>query len=51
MLDAFDGQLDLDEVLELPIPFIDDLFAARLEYLKEKRKAEADAMKAAQGAS
>jgi hypothetical protein len=43
-MDAFSHGMDFPYLMGLSIPFIDDLFDAQLVYLKEKRKAEKEAM-------
>lgn len=49
VLDIFKSGLDLPYLLSLPIPFIDDLFEAQVEYLQEKKKAQEEAYKAVNG--
>lgn len=49
ILDAFQGNLTLKDVMEMPIPLLDDFFEAQISYLGEKRKAEKEAIKNAQG--
>jgi hypothetical protein len=44
-LDLFQGRMSLSELLQIPIPFLNDLTTAQIDYLKEKKKAEEDAMK------
>lgn len=44
ILDAFEHGVDLPYLLNVPIPYLEDLFEAQIAYLKEKRKAEKEAM-------
>lgn len=48
MMDAFGQALPLDQILNTPIPFLEDLFNAQIEYLTEKNKAQQEAYKAMQ---
>lgn len=45
-MDVFSGcGLSFTELLNLPIPFLEDLYKARIEYLQEKRKIEEEQYK------
>ena len=44
ILDVFQGQLSLDEIMQIEKPFLDELLNARVEYLQEKRKLEDEEM-------
>lgn len=48
VMDIFDGQIPLRELLGYSVPFTDDLLTARLEYLKEKNENERKAYAKAQ---
>lgn len=43
ILDVFEHGLDLPYLLSLPVPFVDDLFNAQIDYLKEKAKHQSEA--------
>jgi hypothetical protein len=40
MLDIFKGQLLLDDILEIELPLLSDLYNARTRFLEDKAKAE-----------
>ena len=48
MLDIFDKQVSLTEMLEMDLPLLYELFNTRCDYLLEKRKLEQEAMTAMQ---
>jgi hypothetical protein len=45
---VFESGVELPWLMGLPIPFLDDLFKAQVEYLKEKNKAIEEQYKAQQ---
>ena len=48
MLDVFNRQITLDDILEKDLWFLQELFDARIRFLEEKRKAESEAHKKAE---
>lgn len=48
MLDIFDKQLSFEDILNTELPLLYSLFDCRLEYIEEKKKAEAEALRKAQ---
>lgn len=40
ILDLFGGKINLKDLCDLPIPFLNDIKDAQIEYLKDKAEAE-----------
>lgn len=51
VLDLMNGKMQFEYLLNLPLPFLDDIYTAQVKYLKDKKKAEEDSMKAAEASA